>query len=193
MHKTKKRVLSVMLALSILAGLLFPAAPVLTASAAEKLVNVALDATATTEDGSYQSNVVENVIDGDLTTNWQTQGKWPATAVIQLDMGRSISEVAVKLGGDDDAARTVTVVVEYAQNGVTSDLIAFGTQTVTLTGSRPLMPSRLQNCYAPTRLTAGHNGPGNSVCTRNWAAAESAWSTAVCARVMVSGSRRRSS
>ena len=136
MHKTKKRVLSVMLALSILAGLLPAAAPVLTASAAEKLVNVALNATATTEDGSYQTNVVENVIDGDLATNWQTQGVWPATAVIQLDMGRSISEVAVKLGGDDDAARTVTVVVEYAQNGVTSDLIAFGTQTVTLTGSK---------------------------------------------------------
>ena len=133
MQKLKKRVLAAILALCTIVGLL-PAAPALTASAAEKLVNVALDGTATTEDGSYQGNVIENVIDGDLTTNWQTQGKWPSTAVVQLDMGRSISEVAVKLGGDDMASRSVTVTVEYAQNGVTSDLIFFGSQTVTLTG-----------------------------------------------------------
>ena len=133
MQKLKKRVLAAILALCTIVGLL-PAAPALTASAAEKLVNVALDGTATTEDGSYQGNVIENVIDGDLTTNWQTQGKWPSTAVVQLDMGRSISEVAVKLGGDDMASRTVKVTVEYAQNGVTSDLIFFGSQTVTLTG-----------------------------------------------------------
>ena len=136
MQKLKKRVLSLVLALSILAGLLPAAAPVLTASAAEKLVNVAMDGTATTADGVYQDHVIENVIDGDLTTNWQTPGTWPATAVVQLDMGRSISEVAVKLGGDDNAARTVKVTVEYAQNGVTSDLIAFGSKTVTLTGSK---------------------------------------------------------
>ena len=135
MQKLKKRLLSVLLALSILAGLL-PAAPALTASAAEQLVNVALKGTATTADGSYGTSVIGNVIDGNLNTNWQTQGVWPATAVVQLDMGRSISEVAVKLGGDDDASRTVQVTVEYAQNGVTSDLIAFGTQTVTLTGSK---------------------------------------------------------
>ena len=131
----KKRILSIMLALSILAGLL-PAAPVMTASAAEELVNVALNGTATTEDGSYGTHVIDNVIDGDPSTNWQTQGVWPSTAVVQLDMGRSISEVVVKLGGDDDASRTVNVTVEYAQNGVTSDLIAFGSQTVTLTGTK---------------------------------------------------------
>ena len=135
MQTWKKRMLSIMLALCILAGLL-PAAPVLTADAAEKLVNVALSGTASTENGSYSDNVIGNVIDGDLTTNWQTQGKWPSTAVVQLDMGRSISEVVVRLGGDDNASRSVTVTVQYAQNGVTSDLIAFGTQTVTLTGEK---------------------------------------------------------
>ena len=135
MQNLKKRLLSVMLALSILAGLL-PAAPAMTASAAEELVNVALNGTATTEDGNYQSNVIGNVIDGDVNTNWQTQGKWPSTAVVQLDMGRSISEVVVKLGGDDVSTRTVDVTVEYAQNGVTSDLIPIGTKTVTLTGSK---------------------------------------------------------
>ena len=103
MQTWKKRVLSAILVLSAIVSLLAPAAPVLTATAAEQLVNVALDGTATTEDGSYQSNVIGNVIDGDESTNWQTQGVWPSTAVVQLDMGRPISEVVVKLGGDDNA------------------------------------------------------------------------------------------
>ena len=133
MQNFKKRIFSAILALSILVGLL-PAGPVLMASAAEKLVNVALDGTATTTDGEYQGNVIANVIDGDLTTNWQTPGNWPATAVVQLDMGRTISEVVVKLGGDENGSRTVKVAVEYAQNGVTSDLIPIGTKTVTLSG-----------------------------------------------------------
>ena len=136
MQKLKKRVLTAILALSTIVNLLVPAAPALKAEAAEKLVNVALSGTATTVDGSYREHVIGNVIDGDLETNWQTEGKWPSTAVVQLDMGRNISEVAVKLGGDDDANRTVTVTVEYAQNGITSDLIAFGSKTVTLTGGK---------------------------------------------------------
>ena len=133
MQNFNKRILCILLALCTIVGLL-PAAPVMTARAAEQLVNVALMGTASTEDGSYADNVIGNVIDGDPDTNWQTQGVWPSTAVVQLDMGRSISEVAVKLGGDDMASRSVKVTVEYAQNGVTSDLIHFGSQTVTLTG-----------------------------------------------------------
>ena len=133
MHNWKQRVLAFILTIGMITGLLMPAMPV---RAAENLVNVALQGTASTEDGSYDTHVIGNVIDGDETTNWQTQGVWPSTAVVQLDMGRSISEVVVKLGGDDMASRNVTVVVEYAQNGITSELIAFGTQTVTLSGSK---------------------------------------------------------
>ena len=133
MQNFKKRIFSAILALSILVGLL-PAGPVLMASAAEKLVNVALDGTATTTDGEYQGNVIANVIDGDLTTNWQTPGNWPATAVVQLDMGRTSSEMVGKRGGDENGSRTVKVAGEYAQNGVTSDLIPIGTKTVTLSG-----------------------------------------------------------
>ena len=131
MHNWKTRGLAALLVFCMLFGMLATAVP---ANAAEEMVNVALEGTATTEDGSYGTNVIGNVIDGDPSTNWQTQGVWPSTAVVQLDMGRTISEVVVKLGGDDMPSRSVTVVVEYAQNGVTSDLIAFGTQTVTLTG-----------------------------------------------------------
>ena len=134
MQNTKKRVLSFVLALCTIVSLLAPGASGFTALAAEKLVNVALLGSASTTDGSYADHVIANVIDGDYNTNWQTQGVWPSTAVVQLDMGRTISEVVVKLGGDDMASRTVTVAVEYAQNGVTSDLIPLGTQTVTLTG-----------------------------------------------------------
>ena len=126
----KKRVLSIILVLCTMVGLL----PAVQVGAAEELINVALLGTASTADGSYNTNVIGNVIDGDLTTNWQTQGVWPSTAVVQLDMGRSISEVVVRLGGDDMSSRTVNVTVEYAQNGVTSDLIAIGSQTVALTG-----------------------------------------------------------
>lgn len=136
MHNWKNRVLAAMLLLCMLVSMLATAVP---AKAADEMVNVARNdgVTATTENGSYSTNVVANVIDGDINTNWQTQGVWPSTAVIQLDMGRSISEVVVKLGGDDNANRTVDVTVKYAQNGVVSDLIAFGnTQTVTLTGNK---------------------------------------------------------
>ena len=52
MQNWKKRVLSAVLALCTIAGLLVPAAPAMTALAAEKLVNVALLGTASTADGS---------------------------------------------------------------------------------------------------------------------------------------------
>ena len=162
MQNWKRRVLSVLLALCTIVGL-FPAAPALTARAAGNLVNVAPLGSASTTDGSYQTNVIENVIDGDLTTNWQTMGVWPATAVVQLDMGRSISEVAVKLGGDDMASRTVTVTVEYAQNGVVSDPIALGSKTVTLTGSmeaRFALPQAISATHFFVTLSdPGRTGP----------------------------------
>ena len=133
MHNWKKRGLAAMLAFCMLLSMLPAATP---ASAAEELVNVALDGTATTENGSANGHVIGNVIDGNLSTNWQTEGVWPSEAVVQLDYGRTISEVVVKLGGDDNASRTVTITVQYAQNNVISDPIALGTQTVTLTGDK---------------------------------------------------------
>ena len=72
MQNMKKRVLSAILVLCSIVSLLLPAAPALSALAAEQLVNVALSGTASTEDGNYQSNVIANVIDGNPDTNWQT-------------------------------------------------------------------------------------------------------------------------
>ena len=86
MHNRFQRVLAFILILSVISGLLLPSAP---ARAAETSVNVALLGTASTADGSYADHVIGNVIDGDLTTNWQTQGVWPSTAEVRLDMGRS--------------------------------------------------------------------------------------------------------
>ena len=134
MHNMKKRLWPIVLVFCIVIGLLVPAISALTAAAAEELVNVALLGTASTENGDAEGNVITHVNDGKLDTNWQTEGIWPSTAVVQLDMGRTISEVVVKLGGDAVDTRSLTVVVEYAQNGVTSDLISIGTKTVTLTG-----------------------------------------------------------
>ena len=67
--------------------------------------------------GSY---VIGNINDGDPKSSWQTQGTWPATAVIQLDKGRSISKVAVELGedGDNSTGRTALSDSVQRQNGV---------------------------------------------------------------------------
>ncbi len=126
MGKLAKRLLTGLLTFSMVAGTILPAVP---AEAASKLVNVAASATATTENGSYGEMVVENIVDGDEATMWQTEGVWPTQARVQLDMGRNISKVVVKLGvpGDYDTGRTALVTVQYAQNGVISDLVDFGT------------------------------------------------------------------
>ena len=135
MHNLKKRVISAILSLSMLIGLVMPVIP---AEAAEELVNVArLDGvTVTADKADYGTNVISNVIDGDTTTNWQTGNGFPATVKVALGKGREISEVVVTLGGDDASNRSVLVTVEYAQNGITSELIAFGSQTVTLGGDK---------------------------------------------------------
>lgn len=95
------------------------------AEAKTTLVNVAVNGTVSTQNGENGSYVIGNINDGDPKTSWQTQGTWPATAVIQLDKGRSISKVAVELGedGDNSTGRTALVTVQYAQNGITTDLI----------------------------------------------------------------------
>ena len=67
------------------------------AEAKTTLVNVAVNGTVSTQNGENGSYVIGNINDGDPKTSWQTQGTWPATAVIQLDKGRSISKVAVEL------------------------------------------------------------------------------------------------
>lgn len=101
------------------------------AEAKTTLVNVAVDGKASTESGQNGEHVIGNINDGDPKTSWQTPGTWPATAVIQLDKGRSISKVAVELGedGDNSTGRTALVTVKYAQNGITTDLVEFGTKS----------------------------------------------------------------
>ena len=74
MHNLKKRLWAIVLAFCIVIGLLVPAISALTASAAEELVNVALEGTATTSNGHAGDYVIENVIDGKMDTNWQTPG-----------------------------------------------------------------------------------------------------------------------
>ncbi len=104
------------------------------AEAKTTLVNVAVNGTVSTQNGENGSYVIGNINDGDPKTSWQTQGTWPATAVIQLDKGRSISKVAVELGedGDNSTGRTALVTVQYAQNGITTDLIDFGSKRMTV-------------------------------------------------------------
>ncbi|MGN0334099.1 MAG: discoidin domain-containing protein [Lachnospiraceae bacterium] len=131
MGKFSKRILTALLSMSMIAGTLVPA---VSAKAAVRLVNVAGAAAASTENGEYGTHVIANINDGDDTTSWQTSGIWPSTAVLQLDMGRSISKIVVKLGerGDNATGRTALVTVQYAQNGITSDLIDFGTKRMTV-------------------------------------------------------------
>ncbi len=128
MKNSFKRKLAAVLAFIVLATSFTP----VTLVKAEKLVNVATSATASTESGENEDHIIANVNDGDDTTSWQTRGTWPSTAVLQLDMGRMISKVVVKLGekGDNSTGRTALVTVKYAQNGVITDLLEIGEKRV---------------------------------------------------------------
>ena len=97
-----------------------------TVSAVEKLVNIAPNGTATTESTTV-SGSVNALKDENADTQWQTSS-WPSQAVIQLDGGHMVKKVVVKLGANS-ANENVNVTITYAQNGVTSDLIAFGSTT----------------------------------------------------------------
>ena len=131
MKKGAKRILAALLSLSMVVSSWVPA---ITAEAATKLVNVALDGTASTESGENGDYVIGHVNDGDDSTSWQTPGTWPATAVIQLAGGKMVSKVVVKLGekGDNSTGRTALVTVEYAMNGVIDPLFEIGSKRVTV-------------------------------------------------------------
>ena len=131
MKKGVKRILAGLLSLCMMLSAWTPA---MTAEAATKLVNVALDGTASTEDGENGEYVIGHVNDGDDTTSWQTPGKWPATAVIQMAGGAKISKVVIKLGeeGDNDTGRTALVTVKYAMNGVIDTKFSIGEKRATV-------------------------------------------------------------
>ena len=131
MKNVMKRMLTAVLSLSMVASAF---APAISAEAAGKLVNVAPLGKAVTDSGENTGHAIANVNDGDDTTSWQTKGVWPSTAVVQLDMGRTVSEVVVKLGekGDNATGRSAMVTVQYAQNGVVSDLINVGAKRMTV-------------------------------------------------------------
>lgn len=135
MKKIMNRMLTAVLSLSMLAGVLLPAMP---AEAKTELVNVAASATATAESSEdrWGGSPVKNVNDGDTSTKWQPyNGNWDhGTVTLALAGNHNISKVVVTLGGDDFSTRSVLVTVQYAQNGITSDPIAFGSQRVALTG-----------------------------------------------------------
>lgn len=131
MKDTAKKVLAAILSVSIaLGGLSLP----LKTEAQTTLVNVAPDAEASTEDGSYGDHVIANVNDNDPKTSWQTEGKWPSTAILKLDQGRNVSKISIELGedGDNSSGRTALVTVKYAQNGITSDLNEFSSKRMTV-------------------------------------------------------------
>ena len=128
MRKNLKRTLAGALSVLMLATSITPVAPVET-KAAETMVNVALDATASTANGISQwCDGIAAVNDGDDGTNYQSPGEWPTTVVLDLGGNHNVSNVVVKIGGaaGEEVNRSVDVTVEYAQNGITSDLIAFG-------------------------------------------------------------------
>ena len=95
-------------------------------SAVEKLVNIAPSGTATTQSTTV-AGTVDALIDEKADTTWQTS-TWPSQAVVQLDGGHMVKKVVVKLGANS-ANENVKITVTYAQNSVTSDLIAFGSTT----------------------------------------------------------------
>lgn len=127
MKKSVKRLLATMLSLVVVATSL---TPIGTAEAKEELVNVAPKATVIADKEDTQwGGLKTNVNDGDDSTHWAwpSSDEWPVT--IQLDLeqtGTSVSKVVVKLGGGDVTGRTADVLVQRAQNGITSDLSVIG-------------------------------------------------------------------
>ena len=158
MKNFMKRLLTAVLTLSMAASALTPA---MSAEAATQLVNVAPLGTAVTDNGENAEYVIGHVNDGDDTTSWQTRGVWPSTAVIQLDMGRTVSEVVVKLGekGDYSTGRTTLVTVKYAQNGVTSDLINIGSKRMTVDSDETF---RLSTPISATHIYVTLDSPQNA-------------------------------
>ena len=148
--KMMKKIGVSLLAVAMTLSMFLPNVPYVAIDAASELVNVAPLGTATTENGENDNHVIANVNDGNITTSWQTKGAWPSTAVIQLDMGRSISEVVVDLGEDDDEGNgnTVDVTVKYAINGVISDLVMLGQKTMGVATRHTFKPE--------TPITASH-------------------------------------
>lgn len=126
MRRIFTKVLKVSLALSMVFGLFSAIIPT-QIYAKEQLVNVAVNGTATTNNGSYGGNKIDKVNDGDDATAWQTPGEWPTSAMIDLNGNHNISKVVVKLGGaDGEEYRSTLITVTYVQNGITSDPIPFG-------------------------------------------------------------------
>ena len=123
-----KRIGISLLTIAMTFSVLLPNLPFANILAIEKLVNIAPDGTATTTSVTA-SGEITNLNDEDDTTVWQTSS-WPSQAVIQLDGGHNVKKVSVKLG-ENSANENVNITVTYAQNSVTSDLIAFASATGT--------------------------------------------------------------
>lgn len=141
--------LNVSLALSMVCGLFSAMIPI-QINAKEQLVNVAVNGTATTNNGSYGGNTIDKVNDGDDATAWQTPGEWPTSAIIDLNGNHNISKVVVKLGGAaGEEYRSTLITVQYIQNGITSDPIPFGAirgsmfTDVELTVDKPVSASHI--------------------------------------------------
>lgn len=141
--------LNVSLALSMVCGLFSAIIPI-QINAKEQLVNVAVNGTATTNNGSYGGNTIDKVNDGNDATGWQTQGEWPTSATIDLDGNHDISKVVVKLGGAaGEEHRSTLITVQYVKNKVISDPIPFGTirgsmfTDVELTVDKPVSASHI--------------------------------------------------
>ena len=114
-----------------------------TVSAVEKLVNIAPSGTASTV-GTTVSGSVEALNDEKEDTIWQTS-TWPSQAVIQLDGGHMVKKVVVKLG-ESSVREDVDITITYAQNGVTSDLISYGSTTAT-PGSDAVIELSIPNIF----------------------------------------------
>lgn len=127
--------LNVSLALSMVCGLFSAIIPI-QINAKEQLVNVALKEnnekvtiSADGEDTTY-GGVATKMIDGDDSTSWAypvaASNVDSVSAKVSLGTSKNISKVVIKLGGGDVSGRAMDVSVQYAQNGILSDLIPIG-------------------------------------------------------------------
>ena len=133
MYKLMKVVLSFCMVFSMVLGNLPFVQPV---SAKVVKTNVAPQATFTVESNDEGKGALN---DKDLNSDWQYKQAFKdianktITIKAKLETGSMVNEVKVYLGSSDWTDTQVDVQVTYAQNGITSDMIAFGNkQTATL-------------------------------------------------------------
>lgn len=108
-------------------------------------LNIAGKATASYSEGILEApgHSIENVNDGNDTTDFQSKGNWPTVVVLEWQGVQNISEIAVKIGGADgeEEIRKVDLNVSYLQEE-SGEFISLGTEQSPVNTTKVFVPDQ---------------------------------------------------